>query len=129
MAGTGLKVFFDSFSQPSRAVLLLLHANKIPYETHLIKIASGVRRNGIPIIIADNVVFTSLKKKLFVIFQERTELMRSLEELIQTSKYLLSMIMVSVYLKGEMHASLVYVCLRSFMVRNSLWVFIQFAFG
>lgn len=36
-----LKVFFDSFSQPSRAVLLLLHANKIPYQPCMIKIAQG----------------------------------------------------------------------------------------
>ena len=37
----GLRVFFDSFSQPSRAVLLLLHANKIQYEPKLIHIARG----------------------------------------------------------------------------------------
>ena len=37
----GLKVFFDSFSQPSRAVLLLLQANKIPYQPCMIKIAQG----------------------------------------------------------------------------------------
>ena len=37
----GLKVFFDSFSQPCRAVLLLLHANKIQYEPKLIHIARG----------------------------------------------------------------------------------------
>lgn len=36
-----LKVFFDSFSQPSRAVLLLLHANKILYQPCMIKIAQG----------------------------------------------------------------------------------------
>ena len=41
MAGSGLKVFFDSFSQPSRAVLLLLHVNKIPYEPMMIKLAQG----------------------------------------------------------------------------------------
>lgn len=42
MAGSGLKVFFDSFSQPSRAVLLLLHVNKVPYEPMLLKLAKGV---------------------------------------------------------------------------------------
>ena len=36
-----LKVFFDSFSQPSRAVLLLMHANKIVYEKCVINIAKG----------------------------------------------------------------------------------------
>ena len=41
MASGGLKVFFDSFSQPSRAVLLLLHVNKIPYEPMLLKLAKG----------------------------------------------------------------------------------------
>ena len=41
MAGSGLKVFFDSFSQPSRAVLLLLHVNKVPYEPMLLKLAKG----------------------------------------------------------------------------------------
>ena len=37
----GLKVFFDSFSQPSRAVLLLLHANNVKFEPRMIKIAKG----------------------------------------------------------------------------------------
>ena len=41
MASGGLKVFFDSFSQPSRAVLLLLHVNKVPYEPMLLKLAKG----------------------------------------------------------------------------------------
>lgn len=40
-ARTGLKVFYDSFSQPSRAVLLLLHANSVKYEPRMIKIAKG----------------------------------------------------------------------------------------
>lgn len=40
-AKTGLKVFYDSFSQPSRAVLLLLHANNVKYEPRMIKIAKG----------------------------------------------------------------------------------------
>jgi glutathione S-transferase len=37
----GLKVFVDKFSQPCRAVLMLLEANKIPYETSMVKIANG----------------------------------------------------------------------------------------
>lgn len=37
----GLKVFYDAFSQPCRAVLLLLHANKVPYQPCMIKIAQG----------------------------------------------------------------------------------------
>ena len=41
-ARTGLKVFYDSFSQPSRAVLLLLHANNVKYEPRMIKIAQGM---------------------------------------------------------------------------------------
>ena len=41
-ARTGLKVFYDSFSQPSRAVLLLLHANNVKYESRMIKIAKGI---------------------------------------------------------------------------------------
>ena len=36
-----LKVFVDYFSQPCRATLMLLDANKIPYESNLIKIAQG----------------------------------------------------------------------------------------
>ena len=36
-----LKVFFDSFSQPSRAVLLFIKANSIPYEPRMIKLADG----------------------------------------------------------------------------------------
>lgn len=35
----GLRFFFDAFSQPSRAVMMLLHANKIPYEHVVINIA------------------------------------------------------------------------------------------
>lgn len=38
---TGLKVFYDSFSQPCRAVLLLLHANNLQHEPRLIQIAKG----------------------------------------------------------------------------------------
>ena len=41
MSGQGLKVFFDLFSQPSRAVLLLLNANKVPYEPVMLKLAQG----------------------------------------------------------------------------------------
>ena len=41
-ARTGLKVFYDSFSQPSRAVLLLLDANNVKYESRMIKIAQGI---------------------------------------------------------------------------------------
>lgn len=41
-----LKLFFDSFSQPSRAVLLLLHANRVPYEASLIKIAQAEHRTN-----------------------------------------------------------------------------------
>lgn len=37
-ARTGLKVFYDSFSQPSRAVLLLLNVNSVKYEPRMIKI-------------------------------------------------------------------------------------------
>ena len=36
-----LKVFFDSFSQPCRAVLMLLKANSIPFEGQVINIAKG----------------------------------------------------------------------------------------
>lgn len=36
-----LKFFCDAFSQPCRAVLILLEANKIPYELVTIKIAKG----------------------------------------------------------------------------------------
>lgn len=39
-----VKVFFDSFSQPSRAVLLLLTANKIKYDPFLVNIAKGTTR-------------------------------------------------------------------------------------
>ena len=38
---TGLRVFFDSLSQPCRAVLLLLHANKIQYEPQLVRVSQG----------------------------------------------------------------------------------------
>ena len=41
MAGSGLKVFFDMFSQPSRAVLLFLQVNKVPYEPMLLKLSQG----------------------------------------------------------------------------------------
>ena len=37
-----VKVYFDTFSQPSRAVLLLLAANQIKYDPCLIKIAQGI---------------------------------------------------------------------------------------
>ena len=36
-----LRLFFDSFSQPCRAVMLLLEANKIPYQKVLVNIAKG----------------------------------------------------------------------------------------
>ena len=39
--GGGLKVFFDLFSQPSRAVLLLLKVNKVPYEPMMLKLSQG----------------------------------------------------------------------------------------
>ena len=45
--GTGMKVFYDSFSQPSRAVLLLLNANKVQYEPRMIKIAKGTGKRVI----------------------------------------------------------------------------------
>ena len=35
----GLRLFFDAFSQPSRAVIMLLTANKIPYEPVIVNIA------------------------------------------------------------------------------------------
>jgi len=35
----GLRFFYDAFSQPSRAVMMLLHANKIPYEPVVVNIA------------------------------------------------------------------------------------------
>ena len=38
---SGLRVFYDSFSQPSRAVLLLLHANNVKFEPRMINIAKG----------------------------------------------------------------------------------------
>ncbi len=37
----GLKCYLDMFSQPCRAVVILLEANQIPHESHLIKIAKG----------------------------------------------------------------------------------------
>lgn len=46
MAGrSGLRVFYDSFSQPSRAVLLLLHANNVKFEPRMIKIGKGRRES------------------------------------------------------------------------------------
>ena len=36
-----LKVFADMMSQPSRSVILLLKANKIPFKTTIIDIAKG----------------------------------------------------------------------------------------
>ena len=41
-SGSGLKVFFDLFSQPSRAVLLLLNVNKVPYEPMMLKLSQGI---------------------------------------------------------------------------------------
>ena len=35
----GLRFFFDAFSQPSRAVMMLLVANKIPYKPVIVNIA------------------------------------------------------------------------------------------
>jgi len=35
----GLRYYFDAFSQPSRAVMILLRANKIPYEPVIVNIA------------------------------------------------------------------------------------------
>ena len=36
-----LRVFFDSFSQPCRAVLMLLRANDIPFEKVLVNVGKG----------------------------------------------------------------------------------------
>jgi len=36
-----LRVFYDLFSQPCRAVVLFLEANKIPYESVLISLTEG----------------------------------------------------------------------------------------
>ena len=38
---SGLKFFFDAFSQPSRAVWMLLEVNAIPFVPSLVNIASG----------------------------------------------------------------------------------------
>lgn len=43
----GLKVFVDTFSQPCRAILMLLEINKIPYETKIIKLAKGENLYGV----------------------------------------------------------------------------------
>ena len=37
-----LKVFVDMMSQPSRSILLLLKANKIPFSPQVIDIAKGI---------------------------------------------------------------------------------------
>ena len=37
-----LRLFFDSFSQPCRAVMLLLEANKIPYQKVVVNIGKGI---------------------------------------------------------------------------------------
>ena len=36
-----LRMFYDLVSQPCRAVVMFLDANKIPYESAVIKIAEG----------------------------------------------------------------------------------------
>ena len=52
----GLKVFFDSFSQPSRAVLILLGANKIKYDPCLINVAKGMLHPGMAACTDDHVI-------------------------------------------------------------------------
>ncbi|XP_065919350.1 uncharacterized protein [Dysidea avara] len=42
----GLKYFFDAFSQPSRAVMIMLRANKIPYEPVIVNIAKLENRSN-----------------------------------------------------------------------------------
>lgn len=42
---SSLKFFFDAFSQPSRAVLILLELGNIPYKPCLINLAKG-KQNG-----------------------------------------------------------------------------------
>ena len=44
-SGGGMKVFFDLFSQPSRAVLLLLKTNGVPFEPMMLKLSQGILRN------------------------------------------------------------------------------------
>ena len=41
MANGGLKVFFDPYSQPSRAVQLFMHVNEIHYEPVQLDLCSG----------------------------------------------------------------------------------------
>ena len=43
-----LRLFFDSFSQPCRAVMLLLEANKIPYQKVVVNIGKGI--NGMDLL-------------------------------------------------------------------------------
>jgi glutathione S-transferase len=38
---SGLKVYYDSMSQPSRAVLIFLKLNKIPFEDKPVALMSG----------------------------------------------------------------------------------------
>ena len=38
----GVKLFLDALSQPCRAVMILLEANKIPYEACVVKVAEGI---------------------------------------------------------------------------------------
>ena len=38
---SGLKFFFDAFSQPSRSVWVLLEKNAVPFVPSLVNIASG----------------------------------------------------------------------------------------
>ena len=37
----GVRLIYDLFSQPCRAVVMFLDANKIPYESVVVKIAEG----------------------------------------------------------------------------------------
>ena len=36
-----LKLYLDALSQPCRAIMILLEANKVPYEACVVKVAEG----------------------------------------------------------------------------------------
>ena len=38
----GLKLFYDAFSQPSRAVFILMELGNIPYQPCLVNIMKGI---------------------------------------------------------------------------------------
>jgi glutathione S-transferase len=65
----GLKLFFDAFSQPSRAVWMLLEMTKTPFQPNLVNIAKGDNRSEEFLKISPNKTVPAIDDNGFYLFE------------------------------------------------------------